>query len=292
MRADGIILINRIKPHTDFSGSLGSGLIKMSVIGLGKRSGAAAMHAAASRQGHEHVIRQMARVILRKAPIVGGVALLEDQSHDTAKVLVLPREEIEAAEEGLLNEARKLMPSLPFEEIDLLVIDQIGKNISGSGMDPNVTGRWVQGYSSSLAREGRPSPFIRRIFVRTLTPETHGNAIGIGLADATTARLVQAIDHRITNLNALTALTPQCAKIPVCFETDREGLEYMITSLGLPDARSARVVRARDTLSLNELEISESLLEEAKRKSNVMILGGPYELGFDEAGKLIGNRDA
>jgi hypothetical protein len=287
MSADGIILINRIKPHTDFSGSLGSGLIKMSVIGLGKRSGAAAMHAAASRLGHERVIRQMAQVILRKAPILGGVAILENQAHDTAKILVLPREEIEIAEEGLLIEARKLMPSLPFEEIDLLVLDQIGKNISGSGMDPNVTGRWVQGYSSSLAREGRAAPFIRRIFVRNLTRETHGNAIGIGLADGTTKLLVQAIDHRITNLNALTALTPQCAKIPVYFETDREGLDYMLTSLGLPDTRTARFVRARDTLSLANLEISESLLEEAKKNVNVTFVGGPNELQFDKAGNLL-----
>jgi len=243
------------------------------------------MHAAASRLGHERVIKQMAQVVLRKAPILGGVAILENQSHDTAKIFVLTGEEIETAEEGLLIEARKLMPSLPFEEIDLLVLDQIGKNISGSGMDPNVTGRWVQGYSSSLAREGRAAPFIRRIFVRDLTGETRGNAIGIGLADGTTKRLVQAIDHRTTNLNALTALTPQCAKIPVCFETDREGLEYMITSLGLSDTRAARFVRARDTLSLADLEISESLLEQAK--PNVTIAGGPSDLQFDKAGNLM-----
>ena len=286
MRADGIILINRIKPHTDFSGSLGSGLIKMCVIGLGKRAGAAAMHAAASRLGHERVIRQMARVILRNAPILGGVAILENQSHDTTKLLVLPREEIEIAEEGLLIEARKLMPSLPFDEIDLLVIDQIGKNISGAGMDPNVTGRWVQGYSSSLAREGRPAPFIRRIFVRDLTPETHGNAIGIGLADGTTTRLVQAIDRKITNLNALTSLTPQCIKIPVYFETDREGVDFMLTSLGISDSRTARLVRARDTLSLTQLEISEALASEAKQNSNVTLIGGPYDLQFDDAGNL------
>jgi hypothetical protein len=286
LKADGIILINRIKPHTDFSGSLGSGLIKMCVIGLGKRAGAAAMHAAASRLGHEHAIRQMARIILRNAPILGGVAILENQSHDTAKVVVLPREEIEAAEKGLLIEARKLMPSLPFDEIDLLVLDQIGKNISGSGMDPNVTGRWVQGYSSSLAREGRPVPFIRRIFVRDLTPETHGNAIGIGLADGTTTRLVHAMDRPITYLNALTSLTPQCIKIPAYFESDQEGLDFMITSLGISDTRTARIVRARDTLSLTELEISAALANEAKEKPNLTIVGASYDWQFDNAGNL------
>src|SRR5437899_3334598 len=177
------------------------------------------MHAAASRLGHEHVIRSMARIVIEKAPIVCGIAIIENQRHETAKLAVVPPQAIETIERDLLVEARNLMPRLPFEEIDLLIVDYLGKNISGAGMDPNVTGRWVQGYSSALARDGRPSPFIRRIFVRDLTPETHGNAIGIGLADLTTTRLVQAMDRRVTSLNALTAMTPQCAKIPIHFDT-------------------------------------------------------------------------
>src|SRR5882672_10312377 len=145
------------------------------------------------------------------------------------------------------------MPRLPFEEIDLLIVDRLGKNISGAGMDPNVTGRWVNGYSSSLLREDRPTPFLRRIFVRDLTPETHGNAIGIGNADVTTTRLVRAMDHRATGINALTALTPQGAKIPIHFDTDREALDLTLASLALNDPRTARVVRIADTLSLAEL---------------------------------------
>ncbi len=286
LRADGIILVNRVKPHTDFSGALGSGILKMSVIGLGKRDGAAAMHVAASRRGHENVIRKMAGVVLRTAPILCGIAILENQFHNTARLVVLPREEIETGENQLLVEARQLMPSLPFDEIDLLIVDRLGKNISGSGLDPNVTGRWVQGYSASLAREGRPSPFIRRIFVRDLTPETHGNAIGLGLADLTTSRLVRAMDHRATYINALTALTPQCAKIPIHFDTDREAIKMALTSLALPDARAARVVRIRDTLSLADLEVSEAMLAEVTRRSNLTAASDPVEMKFDSEGNL------
>ena len=129
--------------------------------------------------------------------------------HGTARLLLLPTAEIESTEDALLAESRALMPLLPFDELDLLIVDRIGKNISGGGMDPNVIGRSIHGYSSMLAREDRPAPFIRRIFVRGLTPETHGNAIGIGMADFTTTRLVREMDERKTFINSLTAMTPQ-----------------------------------------------------------------------------------
>lgn len=263
LSADAIILINRIKPHTDFFGKLGSGLIKMSVIGLGKRDGATAMHIAASRLGHEQVIRNMARVLLDRTPILCGVAIVEDAFHQTARVEVVPSGQLFAREEILLEEARTLMPRLPFEEIDLLIIDRIGKNISGAGMDPNVTNRWVNGYSTALSREGRPAPFIKRIFVRDLTPETHGNAIGIGFADITTTRLVRAIDLQATYINALTALTPAAAKIPIHFEADREAIDRAIASLALAEGESPRIVRIQDTLSLEHLLITENLFTPA-----------------------------
>jgi len=286
LAADGIVLVNRVKPHTDFSGTLGSGLLKMCVIGLGKRSGATAMHIAASRLGHECVIRGMAHVLLQAAPVLGGVAILENQFHDTARLVVLPREEMETAEETLLVEARALMPLLPFDEIDLLIVDRLGKNISGAGMDPNVIGRGVQGYSGSLMREGRPAPFIRRIFVRDLTPETHGNAIGIGLADVTTTRLVRAMDHRVTSINALTALTPQSAKIPIHFDTDREAIGMTLASLALTDPREARVVRILNTLSLIDMEVSEALADEVKERPNLSPTSGLNEMQFDGEGNL------
>ena len=281
LSADGIVLINRVKPHTDFGGALGSGLLKMSVIGLGKRTGATAMHNAASRIGHERAIRGMARVLLRAAPVLGGVAILENQFHETARLVALPREEMETGEEALLAEARALMPLLPFDEIDLLIVDRIGKNVSGAGMDPNVIGRGVQGYSGSLMREGRPAPFIRRIFARDLTPETHGNAIGIGLADVTTTRLVRAMDHRTTGINALTALTPQCAKIPIHFDTDREAIAMTLASLALADSRAARIVRIADTLTLVEMDVSESLWADMASGPGLAALSEAHEIEFN-----------
>jgi hypothetical protein len=253
----------------------------MCVIGLGKRAGATAMHIAASRAGHERVIRGMAGVLLREAPLLGGVAILENQFHETARLVVLPREEMENGEGPLVAEARSLLALLPFEEIDLLIVDRIGKNISGVGMDSNVIGREVQGYSSALMREGRPAPFIRRIFVRDLTPETRGNAIGIGLADVTTTRLVRAMDHRVTSINALTALTPQSAKIPIYFDTDREVIDLTLTSLAMPDARAARVVRIADTLTLSEMEVSEALWREKSSGAQLSATSEPYEMQFD-----------
>ena len=286
LAADGVVLINRIKPHTDFRGTLGSGLLKMCVIGLGKRTGAAAMHAAASRIGHERAIRGMASVIVRHAPLIGGIAILENQFHETARLVAIPRAEMETAEEALLEEARALMPLLPFDDIDLLIIDRLGKNISGAGMDPNVTGRWVSGYLSSLVRDPEARPFVRRIFVRDLTPETHGNGIGIGLADVTTTRLARALDMRITGINALTSLTPNTAKIPIYFDTDREALERTLESLGIEDVTRARVVRIADTLSVAEMDVSESLWAASKTDSRLTAARAARDLEFDATGNL------
>lgn len=287
LNADGIVLVNRVKPHTDFGGTLGSGLLKMLVIGLGKQPGASAMHLAASRLGHERVIRGMAGVLLRTTPVLGGVAILENQFHDTARILVLPCEDMESGENALLTEARALMPLLPFDDLDLLIVDRIGKNISGAGMDPNVVGRGVQGYSSALLREGKTSPFIRRIFVRGLTPETHGNAVGVGMADVTTTRVVQAIDRRSTYINALTAMGPQCAKIPIHFDTDFEALDLTLGSLALGNTSEARMVRIADTLSLVDLEVSESLGPEVDAHSGLTRLSEARELQFDDGGNLV-----
>jgi hypothetical protein len=285
LEANHIILINRIKPHTDFFGALGSGIVKMSVIGLGKKIGAESMHGAASRLGHERVIRDMARVAISKAPVLCGLAILEDQNHQTAALEVIPAAQIESREGPLLERARELMPRLPFEEIDLLIVDRIGKNISGAGLDPNIIGRGVDGYLSSLARQGRSAPFIRRIFVRDLTQETHGNAIGIGMADITTSRLVKSIDLPITYTNALTALTPQGAKIPIYFDTDRECIERALTSLAIEDPSAARVVHISDTLNLTKFRISESLHPEINAGLTLETAFEP--LKFDASSNVI-----
>lgn len=286
LAADGIVLVNRIKPHTDFQGRIGSGLLKMAVVGLGKQRGAAAMHRAASWVGHERAIRAMAGVLIREAPLLGGLAILENQFHETARLVAIRREEMATAEDALCREACSLMPLLPFEEIDLLIVDWLGKNISGSGMDPNVTNRWVQGYVGGLSREGRPAPFIRRIFVRGLTEESHGNAIGIGLADVTTTRLLRAMDTAVTNINALTSLTPQTAKIPIAFDSDREAIERTLVSLAMDDVTAARVVRIESTLALAEMEISEALWDEVKGRPTLTRLREPREMEFDGEGNL------
>jgi len=286
LAADGIVFINRVKPHTDFYGDIGSGLLKMAVVGLGKRAGAAAMHLAASELGHERAIRTMAGVLIRETPLLGGFAILENQFHETARIIVLTRDEMEKSEDALLVEARALMPLLPFDEIDLLIVDRLGKNISGTGMDPNVIMRSIDGYSSHLRRDGRPAPFIRRIFARELTPETHGNAIGIGLADFTTTRLMRAMDPRITFINSLTALTPQSAKLPVYFDTDREVIDRSLASLPLADTAAAKIVRIADTLAVAEMAISEPLWTEAKARPNITVLDEPHAAVFDGAGNL------
>jgi hypothetical protein len=286
LRADGVIVINRIKPHTDFqSDTLGSGLLKMLVVGLGKRPGAANFHTSASRFGYEHVIRTSSQITLAKAPILGGVGILENQRHDTAQLAVLLPEEIERRETELYAEAKRLMPRLPFDDIDLLIIDRIGKNISGSGMDPNVTGRGIHGYSSLLG-DRSTNPVVRRIFVRDLTPETHGNAVGIGLADFTTSRLVRATNQSITTLNALTALSVQSVKIPIHFETDREAVTRALESLALRDVGEARVMRIHDTLSLEKIAVSEGFFTLAAKRSDLELLAEPRGMDFDPSSNL------
>lgn len=289
LAADGILLVNRVKPHTDFfSETLGSGLIKMAVVGLGKRAGAAAMHDAACRIGHEASIRGIFRVLRDATPLLGGLAILEDQHHATARITGVRAADFETAEPALLAQARALLPLLPFDEIDLLVVDRLGKNISGTGMDTNVINRSVHGYSSALAREGRPGPFIRRIFVRGLTPETHGNGVGIGLADVTTAAVVRSLDHQAMAINALTSMAPQSAKVPLWFADDREALERTLGALALREGEAPRVVRVADTLSVVELEVSEALWPEVVARPALEFTAPPARWTFDAAGNLAG----
>lgn len=283
MHSDGVILINRIKPHTDFSGRIGSGILKMSVIGLGKRLGAAQYHVGASRFGYEEVLRSLAKVVIRTAPILCGVGIIENQRHQTANIALVARDEIETREEQLFLEAKVLMPKLPLDDIDFLIVDYLGKNISGAGMDPNIIGRGVHGYSSLLGQRNVPPPRIKRIFVRDLTAESHGNAIGIGFADLTTTRLVQKIDRSVTYINALTSLTPNGAKIPIHFDTDRQALELGLKSLGLADPSQAIIVRIADTLSLESVEISESALA---KLNHCQVKGPARPMEFDSAGNL------
>lgn len=287
LAADGIVIVNRVKPHTDFSGKVGSGIMKMIAIGLGKQRGAAACHGAGGRMGLERAIRTVFRVALAQAPVLCGVAVVENSFHETARVAVLKPAEIERREEELLAEARRLMPRLPFDEIDFLVVDRMGKNITGAGMDPNVIGRSVAGYTSALSYTPPQPPVIRRIFVRDLTPESHGNAIGVGMADFTTKRLVRDMDLKAMYMNALTSLSVQTVKIPIHFENDREGLTGGLSTLALPDPRRARVVRIQDTLNLATVEVSEAYEEAMKERADLAVVRPPAEIKFDAEGNLF-----
>ena len=291
LRSDGIVVINRVKPHTDFSSdTLGSGILKMLVVGLGKRVGAANFHLSSARWGYEHVLRSSARITLRSAPVLCGLAIVENQFHETAALRILKPDEMEASEAALFRESKRLMPKLPFDDIDLLVVDRIGKNISGTGMDPNITGRWVHGCSSMLGTQNQTSPTIRRLFVRHLTSETHGNAIGVGLADVTTSRLVEAMDKRVTYLNALTSLALNCAKIPIHFDTDREAITRALDSMALGKPSHAKIIRIADTLSLEKLEISEAYAEALGQRPDLEAVTQLAEMEFDGVGNLAALR--
>ncbi len=262
LAADHVFVINRVKPHTDFFGKLGSGCLKMLTIGCGKREGAANYHQNAVRDGYEQVLRELGGHILRHLPILGGMAIVEDQRHQTAQLELLQPDNWIAREEALLEKARDFMPAIPFEDIDLLIVDRIGKNISGTGMDTNVIGRGVHEYTTLIGREQTQAPHIKRIYVRGLTPETHGNAIGVGMADFTHQRLVDAIDYDAMRINSLTSLTPHSAKVPIHFQSDREAIERALISAGVKDFRQARIIRIQDTLNLETILISESMIAE------------------------------
>ena len=281
LEADGIVVLNRVKPHTDyFSRTLGSGLIKMMVVGMGKHDGAANFHRTAVHRGYEETLRMLGRVVLREAPILFGIGLVEHQYHDTARIEAVRPEDIEAREAELFAEATALLPKLPFDDADLLVVDQIGKNISGPGMDPNVIGRHAHHYSTLLQNALDVTPFMRRIYVRGLTPETHGNAIGVGLADAVHVRLVEAMDAESTFVNVRTSLTLHNAKIPMHFPNDRAALAGLLDSLALPDPALARVMRIRHTLDLAQLELSEAFAAEVATREDLTVLSEPAEWGF------------
>jgi hypothetical protein len=285
-RADGVVVINRVKPHTDFRGSLGSGLQKMLTIGFGKQIGANNAHRAAAHLGYEVVLREFARVILGAAPILCGVALVEDQRHQTAEVEVLLPENIPHEEGRLFVKAQSLLAQLPFDEIDLMIVDQIGKEISGSGMDTNVIGRDIAGYSSALHSNSSVKPRVSRLFVRDLTSATNGNGIGIGMADFTTVRAVKALNLQYVYMNALTSLGLLPAKIPIYFDTDREAIQAALASLAEPNQDKLRVVRIADTLNLNRFLVSESCLKEVNGRSGLTTAGKARKMEFDSAGNL------
>ena len=280
--ADHVIPLNRIKAHTDFNGSIESGLMKMMVIGLGKQQGANLYHRAFFQYGFEHIITTVGGFILDSGKIAFGLGLIENAHEDTAKAVAMPAAQLLRTERELLVEAKSLMGRLPFDELDLLIVDWTGKNISGTGMDTNVIGRMMQNFEPEPAK-----PAILRIFVRDLTEASDGNATGIGLADFTTTRLVDKIDRHSTYMNGITALGPQKSKIPFYYDTDREAIEVALDTIGLTEPEDARVIRVESTLQLTEVDISEVLLEDAKLHSRLEVIGETKPFAFDRSGNLL-----
>ena len=286
LKSDGIIVVNRVKPHTEFKDNIESGLMKMMTIGLGKQKGAETVHRYQS-EGYHKLIRMSARLILKKAPIIMGLAVVENAYSEIAVVKALRPEEIEEEEMKLLERAKDLMARIPFNEIDVLIIEEIGKNYSGLGMDTNVTGRmWMV-----MPNEVDPkAPKIKRIVVLDLSEESHGNATGIGLADIVTKKAVSKIDYDVTFVNSLTGTWPELARTPLFLPNDRDAIRMGIRTCGPIDPVKAKVIRIKNTLQLDRMWISESLCEamkaDKKLSKKLEITSEPREMQFDVLGNL------
>ena len=279
--ADAVMIVARIKWHTSFSGRLESGLMKMMAIGLGKFAGAQNYHTYAQRLGLEHVIRTAGRQVLQSGKMIGGLAVLEDAHHDTAHLEVVPADSIERRDEELLARVKSWMPTLPCD-LDVLIVDEMGKNISGTGMDAKVVNRGPAGEYNPWP--GLPS--IRRIFVRQLHPLTYGNAMGIGMADVTTDRLARQIDWEPTRVNALSASVPSRIRLPTHFPDDRACLRWISATAGKADPDQVTFGWIRHTLALDRLAISENLCGQIDGVSHV-IVEGPFEVSWDDGGNLV-----
>jgi len=281
-QADKIIVVNRIKPHTDFDHEVESGISKMIIIGMGKHKGALMAHRLTIKHGFATMFKEVLPVIRRALPFFFGVGIIENQYDQTASLHILEPQNFYEGEKELLKKAREIMPRLPFKQMDVLVVDEIGKNISGAGMDPNVTGRLFFIGSPPLKE-----PKITRIFVRDLTPETEGNAIGIGFAEYTTTRLAKKIDPVPTAINAITGMGPECGRIPIAFDKDRDALQAAYDNSVVIDPKDLRLVWVKNTLELEYLWASEPMLQEAKANSNIEVVSAPQDIPFDKNGNMI-----
>jgi hypothetical protein len=282
--SDGVLLMNRIKPHTDFKGPLESGLTKICAIGLGKYDGSREIHRHLFSLGLGQAIRSVAGKLLETGRILGGVGILENAYHETARVVGVPARDLFEAEERLLDEARGLMGRLPLGEIDVLVCDRLGKNISGTGLDTNIIGRSVYGYTHGQAW-CEDMPRILRVAVMDVSDESDGNAVGMGLVDFVPERFIRRVDHDVTRLNALTSCSPTGAKTPVVLPDDRAVLLAAIQTSPLRP-EGPRVVYIRDTLELEHVLVSESCRPLVEGREGIEVVSDPAPLRFDEEGRL------
>jgi len=277
--ADATIVINRIKPHTCFRGSIESGLAKMIAIGLGKQIGAEMCHATGLSNMSARV-EEIARVAIEKSNIAFGIGIIENAYDETSRIVAIPRQKIIDEEPEFLIEAKENLPQMLLGKCDVLVVDEIGKNISGTGMDPNIVKRFTS--EAIVCR-----PLAQRIVVLDLTKETHGNATGIGLADICTRRLYEKIDFYESYPNSLTSRVLMSVKIPMVMDNDRQAMKAAVKACFDIDYDDVRIMRIKNTLKLEEIHISENLLDEAMKNPRIEILSVPKEMAFDENGNLF-----
>lgn len=280
--ADHIVVVNRVKPHTKFEGPLESGLMKMMAIGMGKQVGAHHYHRAAVRLSFQKIIDTVGIEVMRRCPILFGLATVENAYHQTCMVRALHPDQIPEGERALLQIAYERMARIPFSDIDVLIVDLIGKDISGTGMDTNVTGR-----NRDILGEFSGGPRVLRVYVRDLSASSEGNATGIGLADFTTNRLVQKMDTRKTWMNVITGISPEKAAIPIHFETDRENLDACFATIGDVAPADAKVVHIRDTLRLDRLSVSDAYASDLARLTAIDRITEWKDMEFDEHGNLV-----
>lgn len=281
--SDGIFLVSRVKWHTSFAGEIESGVCKMMAIGLGKREGAVSVHGHGRSLGMVAAIRSVAGHILASGKALGALAILEDAFHDTAQLTALPAAGLMEREIELLRTVKTWMVKIPVEALDVLIVDEIGKNISGTGMDMKIVNRGAAGQVNPWPDTTR----IERIFVRDLSPLSYGNAVGIGAADVLHDRVIPKIDVNAGRVNAVTSGSLALVKTPLHCATDRECFELVAATVGKFDAKDLTVGWIRNTLDLEHVALSENLRAEIERNPMLEITGAPFELPFDAAGQLV-----
>ncbi|MDR0656937.1 MAG: lactate racemase domain-containing protein [Treponema sp.] len=277
--SDAIILAGRIKTNTDFRGPFESGLMKMMAIGLGKREGAGICHETGFARMH-HMVPLFARCILKNAPIALGLAIMENAYYETCKITALLPGEIEEQEPVLLEEARQHLPLILFKDADVLVIDRIGKDISGDGMDPNITG------TSPCSPHVTGGLNARRTVILDLTEATHGSAFGMGAAHVITRRLFDKIDYEATYINAITCTVLDFVRIPCILDTDRQAIQLALRTCNGIDRQAGRIIRIADSVHTEKILLSEAMMEEAEKNPAIEILSAPEPWPFNQEGNL------
>jgi hypothetical protein len=280
--ADHIVLINRIKKHTEFEHEFESGLLKMMAIGLGKQEGAATYHEAMLTYGYPGVILAVARKVMQHANLLFGVGTVENGYGQTARIDVGRKENIEEMEKELFTSAKAYTPSLPFDEADIILIDEMGKEISGTGFDTKVVGR----IGLPLVTPEPEHPKIKRIVVSDLTEGSEGNAVGVGIADIITRRLFDKIDMDALNMNTITGVCPEMGKIPLTVKNDYEAIEIAIKCVGLIPREKLKIMRIKNTALLSEIELSQAYEDEVAGRDDLEMMTPKREMEFDPAGYL------